>query len=248
MANFNERTQASVQARAGVREGIDEGLRSFMLGIYNNMALGLAITGLAAVFTSYAAVGPAGLTPFGAAIYTTPLKWVVLFAPLAFVFGFSAGINRMAPSTARLVFFAFAAVMGLSISSIFLIYTSGSIAQTFFVTAASFGALSLWGYTTKRDISGWGSFLFMGLIGIILAMVVNLFLGSSALQFAISTIGVLIFAGLTAYDTPKLKNTYDFVAHDAPMAGRASINGALQLYLDFLNLFMFLLHFLGNRE
>ena len=248
MADYNERAQAAVQARAGVREGIDEGLRSFMLGIYNNMALGLAFTGLAAMATSYAAVGPTGLTPLGAAIYTSPLKWVIMFAPLAFVFGFSAGINKMAPSTARMVFFAFAAVMGISISWIFLVFTSGSIAQTFFVTAASFGALSLWGYTTKRDISGWGSFLFMGLIGLILASVVNIFLGSSAMHFAISVIGVLVFAGLTAYDTQKLKNTYDFVAHDATATGRASIYGALTLYLDFINLFMFLLQFMGNRD
>jgi len=248
MADYNERAQAAVQARAGAREGIDEGLRSFMLGIYNNMALGLAFTGLAALMTSYLAVGPTGLTPFGAAIYTSPLKWVIMFAPLAFVFGFSAGINKMAPSTARLVFFAFAAVMGISLSWIFLVFTQGSIAQTFFVTAASFGALSLWGYTTKRDISGWGSFLFMGLIGLILASVVNIFMGSSALHFAISVIGVLVFAGLTAYDTQKLKNTYDFVAHDATAAGRASIYGALTLYLDFINLFMFLLQFMGNRE
>jgi FtsH-binding integral membrane protein len=248
MADLNERYQASVQARAGVREGIDEGLRSFMLGIYNNMALGLAFTGLAALMTNYAAVGPTGLTPLGEAIYTSPLRWVIMFAPLAFVFGFSAGINRMSPATARMVFFAFAAVMGISMSWIFLVFTGSSIVQTFFVTAAAFGSLSLWGYTTKRDISGWGSFLFMGLIGLILASVVNIFMASSALHFAISVIGVLVFAGLTAYDTQKLKNTYDYVAHDATLAGRASINGALMLYLDFINLFMFLLQFLGNRE
>jgi FtsH-binding integral membrane protein len=157
-------------------------------------------------------------------------------------------VHRMQPATARLVFLAFAAVMGLSMSSIFIVFTGSSIARTFFITAASFGALSLWGYTTKRDISGWGSFLFMGLIGLILAMIVNLFLASSALQFAISAIGVLIFAGLTAYDTQRLKHTYDIVAGDAVAAGRASIIGALQLYLDFINLFMFLLQFMGNRE
>ena len=248
MADYNERYQTSVQGRAGVREGIDEGLRSFMLGIYNNMALGLAITGLAALGTNILAVDQGGLTPLGAALYTSPLKWVIMFAPLLFVFGFSAGVNRMAPSTARLVFFAFAAVMGVSMSWIFLVFTGSSIVQTFFVTAAAFGSLSLWGYTTKRDISGWGSFLFMGLIGVILASIVNLFLVSSALQFAVSVIGVLVFAGLTAYDTQRLKNTYDYVAHDATAAGRASIIGALQLYLDFINLFMFLLQFLGNRE
>jgi hypothetical protein len=248
MADLNDRYQTSVQGRTGVREGVDEGLRSFMLGIYNNMALGLAFTGLAALFTNYAAVDANGLTPLGEALYSSPLRWVIMFAPLAFVFGFSAGINRMSPSTARLVFFAFAAVMGISLSWIFLVFTGDSIVQTFFVTAAAFGSLSLWGYTTKRDISGWGSFLFMGLIGLILASIVNIFMASSALHFAISVIGVLVFAGLTAYDTQKLKNTYDYVAHDATAMGRASIYGALQLYLDFINLFMFLLQFMGNRE
>jgi FtsH-binding integral membrane protein len=182
------------------------------------------------------------------ALYVSPLKWVIMLAPLAFVFGLSAMVHRMQPATARLVFLAFAAVMGLSMSSIFLVFTGTSIARTFFITAASFGALSLWGYTTKRDLSGWGSFLFMGLIGIILAMIVNLFLGSTALQFAISVIGVLIFAGLTAYDTQRLKNTYAYVAGDAVAAGRASIIGALQLYLDFINLFMFLLQFMGQSR
>jgi FtsH-binding integral membrane protein len=216
-----------------------------MLGIYNNMALGLAVTGLVA----YGAYAWAVSNPAVAqALYVSPLKWVIMLAPLAFVFGLSAAVHRMQPATARLVFLAFAAVMGLSMSSIFLVFTGSSIARTFFVTAAAFGALSLWGYTTKRDISGWGSFLFMGLIGIILAMLVNLFLGSTALQFAISVIGVLIFAGLTAYDTQRLKNTYDFVSGDQVAAGRASILGALQLYLDFINLFMFLLQFMGNNR
>jgi FtsH-binding integral membrane protein len=196
-----------------------------------------------------AAFGESGqLTAFGNAIYVSPLKWVIMLAPLAFVFGLSAAVHRMQPATARLIFLVFAAVMGLSMSSIFAVFTETSIARTFFVTAASFGALSLWGYTTKRDISGWGSFLFMGLIGIIIAMIVNIFLGSSALQFAISVIGVLIFAGLTAYDTQRLKNTYDLVAGDQVAAGRASIIGALQLYLDFINLFMFLLQFMGNNR
>ena len=249
MADYRDQYQTSVQGRAGVREGIDEGLRAYMLGVYNNMALGLAFTGLAALVTNYMAVGADGsLTQLGAAIYTSPLRWVIMFAPLLFVFGFAAGINKMAPATARIVFFAFAGVMGISLSWIFLVFTGDSIVQTFFVTAAAFGSLSLWGYTTKRDISGWGSFLFMGLVGLILASIVNIFLGSSAMHFAISVIGVLVFAGLTAYDTQKIKNTYDFVAHDATAASRASIMGALQLYLDFINLFMFLLQFLGNRE
>jgi FtsH-binding integral membrane protein len=246
MAEFDRRYSTAVRGGAGAGvETLDQGLRAFMLGIYNNMALGLAVTGLVA----YGAFSLAVSNPAVAnALYVSPLKWVIMLAPLAFVFGLSAAVHRMQPATARLVFLAFAAVMGLSMSSIFLVFTGTSIARTFFVTAASFGALSLWGYTTKRDISGWGSFLFMGLIGIILAMIVNIFLGSSALQFAISVIGVVIFAALTAYDTQRLKNTYDFVAGDQLAAGRASILGALQLYLDFINLFMFLLQFMGNNR
>lgn len=250
MAELDRQYTSAVRSGAGARVGtIDQGLRAFMLGIYNNMAMGLAITGVVAYGAFMAAIDQAGaLTPFGTAIYASPLKWVIILAPLAFVFGLSAAVNRMQPATARLVFLAFAAVMGLSMSSIFLVFTGTSIARTFFITAASFGALSLWGYTTKRDISGWGSFLFMGVIGIILAMLVNLFLASSALQFAISAIGVVVFAGLTAYDTQRLKHTYDIVAGDAVAAGRASIIGALQLYLDFINLFMFLLQFMGNNR
>ncbi|MCF1505361.1 MULTISPECIES: Bax inhibitor-1/YccA family protein [unclassified Afifella] len=256
MAEFDRQYQtvdrSSTVSRAGARAGIDEGLRAFMLGIYNNMAMGLAVTGVAAFATFYFAVeqtaGGAMLTPFGQAVYASPLKWVIMFAPLLFVFGFSAGINRMQPGTARMVFLAFAAVMGLSLSTIFLVFTGQSIVQTFFVTAAAFGGLSLWGYTTKKDLSGWGSFLVMGLIGIIIASIVNIFLASSALQFAVSAIGVLLFAGLTAYDTQRLKNTYDYVSGDTVAAGRASIMGALQLYLDFINLFMFLLQFMGNRN
>jgi FtsH-binding integral membrane protein len=246
MAEYDRRYPTAVRGGAGARvEAIDQGLRAFMLGIYNNMAMGLALTGIVAYGAYYLAVTNAAVAQ---ALYASPLRWVIMLAPLAFVFGLSAAVHRMQPATARLVFLAFAAVMGLSLSSIFIVFTGESIARTFFITAASFGALSLWGYTTKRDISGWGSFLFMGLIGIILAMIVNIFLGSTALQFAISTIGVLIFAGLTAYDTQRLKHTYDIVAGDAVAAGRASIIGALQLYLDFINLFMFLLQFMGNRE
>jgi FtsH-binding integral membrane protein len=247
MAEFDRQYATAVRGRAGAGvETLDQGLRAFMLGIYNNMALGLAVTG-AVAYGAYvwAASNPA----VAQALYVSPLKWVIMLAPLAFVFGLSAMVERMQPATARLVFLVFAAVMGLSMSSIFLVFTGTSIARTFFITAASFGALSLWGYTTKRDISGWGSFLFMGVIGIIIAMIVNIFLGSTALQFAISTIGVLVFAGLTAYDTQRLKHTYDYVAGDQLAAGRASIIGALQLYLDFINLFMFLLQFMGsNRE
>jgi uncharacterized protein len=246
MAEYDRRYGTAVRTGAGARvEGIDQGLRAFMLGVYNNMAMGLALTGIVA----YGAYAWAMSNPAVAqALYVSPLKWVIIFAPLAFVFGLSAAVHRMQPATARLVFLVYSAVMGLSLSSIFIVFTGESIARTFFITAASFAALSLYGYTTKRDMSGMGSFLMMGVIGIIIASIVNLFLASSGLQFAISVIGVLVFAALTAYDTQRLKNTYDFVAGDAVAAGRASVIGALQLYLDFINLFMFLLQFMGNRE
>ncbi len=246
MAEYDRRYATAVRTGAGTRvEGIDQGLRAFMLGVYNNMALGLAITGLVAYGTyAWAASNPA----VAQTLYGSPLRWVIMLAPLAFVFGLSAAVHRMQPGTARMVFFAFAAVMGLSLSSIFIVFTGESIARTFFITAASFGALSLFGYTTKKDLSGFGSFLIMGVFGLIIAMIVNLFLQSTGLQFAISALGVLIFAGLTAYDTQRLKYTYDVVAGDAAAAGRASILGALTLYLDFINLFTFLLQFMGNRE
>ncbi len=238
---------------------IDEGLRAYMLRVYNLMALGLAITGVAALGTvSLATTGDPSsaaatlgngtlLTSFGTAIYGSPLRWVVMLAPLAMVFFLSFRVHKMSVPAAQTTFWAFAALMGISLSSIFLIYTTGSIVQTFFITAASFGALSLWGYTTRRDLSGMGSFLIMGVFGLIIAMVVNIFLASPALQFAISGIGVLIFAGLTAYDTQQIKEMY-YEGDGAAVAGRKAIMGALRLYLDFINLFMFLLQFLGNRE
>ncbi|KZZ68037.1 Bax inhibitor-1/YccA family protein, partial [Sulfitobacter sp. HI0129] len=190
------------------------------------------------------------LTQFGYTLYASPLKWVVMFAPLAFVFGFGAMINKMSAATAQLVFYTFAAVMGISISSIFLVFTGYSIAQVFLITAIAFAGLSLWGYTTKKDISGWGSFLIMGVIGLIVASIVNIFLASSALMFAISALGVLIFAGLTAYDTQKIKTEYLAHAHhgDSEWLGKAAIMGALSLYLDFINMFMMLLQLFGNRE
>lgn len=226
---------------------IDEGLRAYMLKVYNLMALGLAITGLAAFLSFQFAFADGQLTAFGQAIYVSPLKWVVMLAPIALVFFMSFRIHTMSVSAAQTTFWAYAALMGLSLSSIFLIYTGQSIVQTFFVTAASFGALSLYGYTTKRNLSAMGSFLIMGLFGLIIASLVNLFLASSALDFAISVIGVLIFAGLTAWDTQKIKESY-FEADSGDVAGRKAIMGALQLYLDFINLFLFLLRFLGNRE
>ena len=211
----------TIRASAGTRAAaIDEGLRAHMNKVYGTMSVGMLITFAAAWAISGLAVtsDPSGaaaqigtdkyLTDIGYALYASPLKWVVMFAPLAFVFGFSAMINKMSAATAQTVFYAFAAVMGISISSIFLVFTGYSIAQVFLITAIAFAGLSLWGYTTKKDISGWGSFLIMGVIGLIVASIVNIFLASSALMFAISAIGVLIFAGLTAYDTQKIKTEY----------------------------------------
>ncbi|OYX45275.1 MAG: hypothetical protein B7Z02_01510 [Rhodobacterales bacterium 32-67-9] len=249
--------------RAGTRTlAVDEGLRAHMNKVYGLMSVGMvltaaaawAIAGLAVTTDPSLAAAQIGadkyLTSFGAAIYMSPLKWLIMFAPLAFVFGLSAMIGRMSAAAAQLVFYAFAATMGISISSIFLVFTGVSIVQTFLVTAIAFAGLSLWGYTTKKDISGWGSFLIMGVIGLLVASIVNIFLGSPAVMFAISAIGVLIFAGLTAYDTQNIKNTY--IAHaqhgDAEWLGKSAILGALNLYLDFINMFMFLLQFMGNRE
>lgn len=231
---------------AGVQAGvvIDQGLRSYMLKVYNLMAIGLAITGVAAYGTYMAAVSnPA----FAQLLFASPLRWVIMLAPLAMVFFLSFRINSLSVGAAQTAFWVYAGLMGLSLSSIFMVYTGQSIVQTFFVTAASFGALSLFGYTTKRDLSAFGSFLIMGLFGLIIASIVNIFLASSALNFAISAIGVLLFAGLTAWDTQKIKEMY-FEADGADVAGRKAIMGALSLYLDFINLFLFLLRFLGNRN
>jgi hypothetical protein len=222
--------------------------------VYGTMSVGLLITAVAAwAFSGLATVPTAegmALTQFGNAIYGTPLRWVILLAPLLMVFGFGAAINRISAAGAQLFFYAFSLLMGLSLSSIFLIYTGASIAQTFLITSAAFAGLSLWGYTTKRDISAWGSFLIMGVIGLIIAMVVNIFLASAALQFAVSILGVLIFAGLTAYDTQRLKT--DYIAHassrDSEWMGKAAIMGALTMYLNFINLFTFLLSIFGNRN
>ncbi|MBX4860639.1 Bax inhibitor-1/YccA family protein [Rhizobium sophorae] len=235
------------QSRAQTGEMIDQGLRAYMLKVYNLMALGLAITGVAAYLSFQLAFANGELTAFGQAIYLSPLKWVVILAPLALVFFLSFRINSMTVAAAQTTFAVYAALVGLSLSSIFVIYTGQSVVQTFFVTAASFGALSLYGYTTKRDLSAMGSFLIMGLFGLIIASIVNIFLASSAVQFAISVLGVLIFAGLTAYDTQRIKELY-LEADDVAVAGRKAIMGALTLYLDFINLFMFLLQFMGNRK
>src|SRR5262245_22317468 len=240
-------------ATVGRAEAVDQGLRSYMLRVYNYMAIGVGITGIVAylVFAMSVVTGAdgavTGLTPFGNFMFASAFKWVVIFAPLAMVFFISARIDSMSLSTAQITFWVFAALMGASIASIFLIYAHESIARVFFITAASFGALSLWGYTTSKDLSGWGSFLFMGLIGIIIAMLVNLFIGSTALQFAISVIGVLVFAGLTAYDTQQIKEMY-YAGDDGTVAGRKAVMGALRLYLDFINLFMMLLQLFGDRR
>jgi FtsH-binding integral membrane protein len=236
-------------ARAGV--AVDQGLRAYMLHVYNYMALGLAITGAAALGTFLMAVdrsgGVAKLTSFGQLIYHSPLKWVVIFAPLALVFLLSFGIQRLSVAAAQLTFWVYAALVGVSLSAIFLVYTGQSITQVFFITAASFGALSLYGYTTQRDLSAFGAFLVMGLFGIIIASLVNIWLASSALQFAVSVIGVFVFAGLTAWDTQRIKEMY-FEGDDDVIAGRKAIMGALSLYLDFINLFMMLLQLFGRRD
>ena len=249
---------------------IDVGLRAYMRRIYNYMMLGLAITGIAALgiymlsVTSDAAsaarvlrggteipariAGDMYLTPIGYAVYASPLKWVIMLAPLALVFGLSFGSARLRPATAHALFWLYAALVGLSLGAIFMVFTHTSIVRVFFITAASFGALSLWGYTTQRDLSGWGSFLIMGLFGIIIAGLVNLFLQSSALQWAVSVIGVFVFAGLTAWDTQRLKTEYLHAAMDGETAERSAILGALSLYLNFINLFTLLLQPLGQRE
>ena len=222
---------------------IDEGLRTHMNKVYGLMSVGMLLTGLVAW-----AVGTN--EQMLQAIFTTPLKWVVMFAPLAVVFAFGAMLSRMSAATAQLVFYVYAALVGLSLSFIFAVFTGVSIAQTFLVTAIAFAGLSLYGYTTKKNLSGMGTFLMMGLIGLIVASIVNIFLASSAVAFAISVIGVLIFAGLTAYDTQSIKNTY--IAHaqmgDQEWLQKSAIMGALNLYLDFINMFMFLLQFMGDRR
>lgn len=263
MSDF-DRNYASPFGRAAGRVdsvAVDAGLRAYMLRIYNYMTIGLAITGFAALGVYMGAVtdgaaGAAGkigntyLTAFGVAMFASPLKWVFMLAPLVMVFAISFGINRLKPATAQMLFWAFAALMGISLSSIFLVYTHTSIVRVFFITAASFGALSLYGYTTKRDLTGMGSFLMMGLFGIIIASVVNIFVASSMLQFIVSVVGVLIFAGLTAWDTQRLKNDYmyGYASQGGDVAERAAITGALSLYLNFINLFTLLLQLLGQKE
>lgn len=252
MAQFDNRYAVAGSAtRTGA--AVDAGLRSYMLGVYNYMAAGVALTGIVAYLVSSAAMvervgGKVALTPFGNMIYNTPLKWVIMLAPLAFVFFLSFRIYKMSVPAAQISFWLFAAVMGLSLSTIFLVFTGQSITRVFFVTAAAFAGLSLYGYTTKKDLSGWGTFLVMGVIGLFIAAIVNIFLQSTALQFAISALGVLIFAGLTAYDTQQIKDNYYEIAGDATMLAKGAIMGALNLYLDFINMFTSMLQLFGDRE
>jgi FtsH-binding integral membrane protein len=246
MSDYDRNAQArwgtSVD-RAGQAE-IDQGLRSYMLGIYNHMTLALAITALVAMGIYMLGAS----NPLVQTLYRTPLKWVVMLAPLAFILVLSWRFERMSYSSLLMTFYAFAAVMGLSMGWIGLVFKVGSIVQAFFVTTVAFAGLSLYGYTTKRSLSGLGSFLIMGLIGLIVASLLNIFLKSGALAFAINMIGVLIFAGLTAWDTQRLKEDYDYLMQDRSLLAKASIMGALSLYLNFVNMFQFILQLTGERE
>jgi len=234
LSAFNRSAATAAQVR------YDEGLRRHMLGIYRNMGIGLAITGLVALLV-------ASSPPLVALIFGTPLKWVAMLAPLAFVFFFTFRIERMTTATARATFFAFAAVMGVSMASIFLVFTNTSIAMAFFTASAMFAGLSLWGYTTNRDLTGMGTFLMVGLIVVIGASLINLFLGSGLLQIALSAVGVVVFAGLTAWDTQRLKSEYLAYAGSQAVE-KLAIMGALSLYLNLINMFQLLLGLMGERE
>ena len=247
--NFNKRSFTKTTDQ----EVIDEGLRAYMLKVYNYMTTGLLLTGLVAYFFGKASIVTGemgqivGVTSIGALLFNSPLKWVVMLAPLGFVFYLSARINKMSVSSAQITFWIFSAIMGLSLASIFIVYTQASIARVFFISSGTFAAMSLYGYTTKKDLTKLGGFLFMGLIGIIIASLVNLFFQSSALHFAISVIGVLVFVGLTAYDTQSVKNMY-YAGDSESVGGKKALMGALRLYLDFINLFIMLLRLFGQRR
>ena len=239
---FDPRTTSRIDPAISVgvpRAARDAGLRTYMLKVYNYMASVVLLTGIVALLFANSA--------FGQQIMASPLRWLIVLSPLAIVFAMSFGVNRMKTSTIQTLFWAFAVLMGMSMSTIFAVYTGVSIAQTFFAVTGAFLGLSLYGYTTKKDLSGFGTFLIMGVVGLLIAMVINMFVQSTAMHFAISAIGVLLFAGLTAYDTQKIKSMYDHVA-GTEMMGKVVIMGALNLYLDFINMFQFLLSFLGNRE
>ena len=251
MSDFDRNSAAARGFGADRAVAIDQGLRAYMIRVYNYMAMGVALTGLVSWLTFNAATTESGgklvLTSFGQMIFSGPATIVLFVGTLGLVFLISWMIDRLQPATALALFLVYAGLLGLMLSSIFLVYTGASITRVFFISAASFAALSLWGYTTQRDLSAMGSFLIMGLIGLIIAMVVNIFLKSSMMEFIISAAGVLIFAGLTAWDTQKIKEMYD-VHDDGTIAGRKAVMGALNLYLDFINLFLFLLRFLGDRR
>jgi len=253
MSDFDRNVAAARGGYATDRAlAIDAGLRAHMIRVYNYMAGAVALTGVVAwltfsLATTTTAAGQLALTPLGQTLFGSPLMWVLVLAPLALVFFISFRIDRLQAGTAWTLFMLYAGLLGISLATIFLVYTNASITRVFFISAASFGALSLYGYTTQRNLSAIGSFLIMGLIGVIIASVVNLFLASSALQFIISVVGVLVFAGLTAWDTQKIKEMYD-VGDDGTVAGRKAVMGALTLYLDFINLFLMLLRLFGDRR
>ncbi|GGI69963.1 membrane protein [Polymorphobacter multimanifer] len=244
MANPLDPRIGAVRSAADANAGFDAGLRAHMLSVYNYMASGVLLTGIVALL-----MAQGGENSLAAQIFTQPgfLKYIVMFAPIGLVLWLSFGINRLSEGAAKSIFWVYAALMGASLSTIFLVYTGGSIATTFFAASAGFAGLSLYGYTTKRDLSAMGKFLMMGLIGIVVAMIGNFFLKSSALDLGISIIGVFLFAGLTVYDTQKIKNFY-YEVQGSSFAGKAVIMGALTLYLDFINLFLFLLRFMGDRR
>jgi hypothetical protein len=251
MSDFDRNSALSRGFGADRAVAIDQGLRAYMIRVYNYMAMGVALTGLVSWLTFNAATTEAAgklvLTPFGQMIFSGPATIVLFIGTLGLVFLISWMIDRLQPATALALFLVYAGLLGLMLSSIFLVYTGASITRVFFISAAAFGGLSLWGYTTQRNLSAMGSFLIMGLIGLIIAMVVNIFLKSSGLEFVISAAGVLIFAGLTAWDTQKIKEMYD-PQEDGTIVGRKAVMGALNLYLDFINLFLFMLQFLGDRR
>ena len=258
MSNYDRNASARWGTSVGQATGtqVDQGLRSYMLGVYNYMTLGLAITGFVAFGTQMLSVSAVPtayryrgtfLTDVGHAIFQSPLHWVVMLAPLAFVLFFSFRIDRMSAASARNMFFAFSAAMGLSLATILLVYTGNSVARAFFVTAGAFGGLSLYGYTTKRDLSAFGSFLVMGLIGLVIASLVNVFVQSSLFQFGLSILSIVIFAGLTAWDTQAIKEMY-LASDDYETATKKSVNGALMLYLDFINIFQSVLSLTGSRN
>src|SRR3954453_14766402 len=248
MANWQDPRMTGVDAATvGVPHAArDAGLRSYMLSVYNYMASGVLLTGIVALLFANSSLINLIVNP--ATGQATPLFWLALFAPLGLVLALGYGINRMTARAAQMVYWVYAALIGVQFSSLFLVYTGVSIAQTFFAVAAAFGGLSLYGYTTKKDLSGWGSFLIMGVVGIFVALLLNMFLRSPALNAAVSAIGVLVFAALVAYDTQNIKSLYFAVAGNGEAMAKTAVIGALNLYMDFINLFLFLLRFTGGRR